>query len=220
MKQKFRGSILPRFQLPISLCSLYILVFPSAEDFLMGSPFLLFLGFFPESVPLYLIPWPSTIPRCMAKLVNQVHPDWMPTLHTRGHQIGLFPEHKRTSDQELLCNCFLSSLPAPGTCSFTLFFSAVFAQYSVIMWSRTLPWLSKLATVNGEWEGNSNPLRSRGWCEGQRWYFSFGESGPQLCDLGRIKRYGELYKCHEVRNSAAQHSWTIVGPSYHGSHEN
>lgn len=120
MKQKFRGSILPRFQLPISLCSLYILVFPSAEDFLMGSPFLLFLGFFPESVPLYLIPWPSTIPRCMAKLVNQVHPDWMPTLHTRGHQIGLFPEHKRTSDQELLCNCFLSSLPAPGTCFFTL----------------------------------------------------------------------------------------------------
>lgn len=135
------SSDLSRVQLPISLCTLYILVLPPAWGFLilmtMPPPpaFRLFL----KSVPLYPIPWPSRIPPPpMHSQISQLGSSQLDAYFIyQWHQIGLFPEHKRAFDQEQLGNWFLGSLPAPGTCFFTWFacpFSIVFAQYSVITW--------------------------------------------------------------------------------------
>lgn len=100
------SSDLSRVQLPISLCTLYILVLPPAWGFLilmtMPPPpaFRLFL----KSVPLYPIPWPSRIPPPpMHSQISQLGSSQLDAYFIyQWHQIGLFPEHKRAFDQEQL----------------------------------------------------------------------------------------------------------------------
>lgn len=180
---KSRKFWLTRFQLHISICSCCILTFLQLGLFDgLLTPFL--SGFFSVRALVSNSLTKQNFP-CMAKLVNQVHPDWMPTLCTSATKLVCSQNIEEPLSKSYWAFWVLSqpqvlvSLLCP--------FSAVFAHDPVITWLWSLLWSSNLAIVNGKWDGNSNPLRSRGWCVGQWWYFSFGESGPSCVTQGELR---------------------------------